>query len=240
VTGVSDEIVGRITERFEAARDPAAAEPMIAYMRHQFAFLGISTKPREVLLRDALVGAPTPDEADLVALARELWTRDEREYQYVSGGLLRKYQRVLTPDFLPTAHHLITTRSWWDTVDGLAQHVVGSLVRRHRALETVMAAWLHDDNIWLARTSILHQERWKADTDPAILFDACRARAADQEFFLRKGIGWALRSYSYIDPVAVEQFVVDHDTELSGLSKREAMKAIERDRLRTATARGGR
>ena len=51
-----------------------------------------------------------------------------------------------------------------------------------------------------------------------------------REFFLRKAIGWALRSYSYVDPDAVERFVHDHDAELSGLSKREALKAIERDR----------
>jgi 3-methyladenine DNA glycosylase AlkD len=93
-----------------------------------------------------------------------------------------------------------------------------------------MGEWLVSDDLWLARTSILHQERWKADTDADILFGACLARAADPEFFLRKAIGWALRSYSYVDPTAVEQFVRDHDAELSGLSKREAMKAIERGR----------
>jgi len=226
----SDEAVGRIAERFEAARDPEAAAPMAAYMKHHFAFLGISTKPREVLLRDAFAPMALPTEGDLIDLTSALWDRDEREYQYAACGTLRRHQRLLTPAFVPTAEHAISTRSWWDTVDTLALHVVGSIVHRHRDLESVMAEWLVGDDLWLARTSILHQGRWKADTDPDVLFAACLARAADTEFFLRKAIGWALRDYSYVDPMAVERFVRDHDAELSGLSKREAMKAIERGR----------
>lgn len=230
MTGWSDEVVGRIVERFDAARDPAAAVPMAAYMKDQFPFFGLPTKPREVLLRDAVAGVAKPDERDLVDLTHALWALDEREHQYAGLWVLRRNERVLTPAFVPTARFAITTRSWWDTVDTLAQHLVGGIVHRHRELEPLMAEWLVSDDAWLARTSILHQERWKGDTDPEILFAACLTRAADEEFFLRKAIGWALRSYSYVDAAAVEQFVHDHDAELSGLSKREAMKAIERGR----------
>ncbi len=226
-------MVGRIVEQFEAARDPAAAVPMAAYMRDQFAFLGIPTSSRETLLRDALAGMPKPGEDDLIDLTLALWAREEREYQYAGCGLLSRHQRVLTPAFVPTAEHAIRTRSWWDTVDTLALHVVGGIVLRHRELEALMAGWLMSENLWLARTSILHQGRWKADTDPDLLFAACLARAADKEFFLRKAIGWALRNYSYVDPDAVERFVTEHDDELSGLSKREAMKAIVRTRQRS-------
>jgi 3-methyladenine DNA glycosylase AlkD len=230
MTGWSAEVEGRIVERFEGERDADAAAPMAAYMKHHFAFLGIPAQPLEGLVRDAVAGTGRPDEADLAALTNALWSRDEREYQYAACGLLRRHHRVLTPAFMPTAEHAITTRSWWDTVDTLAQHVVGDIVLRHRELEEVMAEWLVSDDLWLARTSILHQGRWKGDTDPDVLFAACLTRAGDPEFFLRKAIGWALRNYSYVDPTAVERFVTDHDAELSGLAKREAMKAIERTR----------
>jgi 3-methyladenine DNA glycosylase AlkD len=225
-------MVDRLVERFEAARDPVAAEPMVAYMRHQFAFLGIPTTPRAVLMRDAVAGLPRPSEVDLIDATTTLWAREEREYQYAALWLLRRHQKALTAAFVSTAERCITTTSWWDTVDGLAQHVIGFIVLHDRRLESLMATWLHGDDMWLARTSILHQERWKAETDPAILFDACLVRAPDPEFFIRKAIGWALRSYSYVDAVAVERFVADHDAELSGLSKREALKAIERSRSR--------
>jgi 3-methyladenine DNA glycosylase AlkD len=236
MTRLSEEILGRVSERFEAARDPERAAPMAAYMKHRFAFLGIPTPARVALVREALAGLDRPDEADLVDLAVAAWARDEREYQYLACGLLQRHQRVLTPAFVPTARRCIVERSWWDTVDTLAQHVVGSIVRSHRELEALMAEWLVSDDIWLARTSILHQERWKADTDPEVLFAACLARADDTEFFLRKAIGWALRSYSYVDPAAVEAFVREHESVLSGLSRREAMKVIERTRARGGSA----
>jgi len=51
----------------------------------------------------------------------------------------------------------------------------------------------------------------------------------EKEFFIRKAIGWALRQYSYIDSKSVVQFVKDHESELSTLSKTEALKALKRE-----------
>jgi|GEM_PF-6019402 hypothetical protein len=41
-----------------------------------------------------------------------------------------------------------------------------------------------------------------------------------------KAIGWALRQYGSIDPVAVQAFVAQHGNQLSGLSKREALRRM--------------
>jgi 3-methyladenine DNA glycosylase AlkD len=37
-----------------------------------------------------------------------------------------------------------------------------------------------------------------------------------------------LREYSYVNPKAVKTFVLEHQNKLSNLSKREALKALER------------
>ena len=52
----------------------------------------------------------------------------------------------------------------------------------------------------------------------------------EQEFFIRKAIGWVLRDYSYTDPEWVQAFVAAHEDKLSGLSKREALKQIRRQK----------
>ena len=233
MTTWSATVLARATDAFERARDPERAAPMSAYLRNQFVFYGIPTPARVALSRQVVADLDRPDEHDLVALADAAWARPEREHQYLACWLLRRHHSVLTPAFLPTARRAITTRSWWDTVDVLAAHVVGWIVHEHRELEQVMGSWLVDDDLWLARTSLLHQLAWKDDTDPDVLFAACLTRAADTEFFLRKAIGWALRSYSTVDPAAVERFVADHADQLSGLSRREALKAIERRRSRS-------
>lgn len=217
-----------IVEAFEAARDPAAAEPMAHYMRDQFKFLGISSPARRALQRAALAGTK-PGRDDLLASADALWRRPEREYQYAACDLLIAHVKQLTSADLETIGSLIVTKSWWDTVDALAINVVGPIVLAGRAAgDRTIDRWIESDNLWMARTAILHQNKWKAKTDQARLFAFCEQRAGDTDFFMRKAIGWALREYSRTAPDAVRAFVATHQRELSGLSQREALKRLGR------------
>ena len=202
------------------------AASMTAYMRGQFAFVGIGSPERDALMRAAEAGLGEPSERDLTDLASACWKREDRDYQHVACKILRRHVRVLTPPFVPTAERLITTKSWWDTVDELATHVVGTLVKRNPELGRTMDSWIASENIWLARTAILHQTRYKGDTDAARLFAYCLRRAPDTEFFIRNAIGWALREYAKTNPAAVKRFVVQNEAALSGLSKREALKHV--------------
>ena len=77
-----------------------------------------------------------------------------------------------------------------------------------------------------------HRHRAQAHTDR--LFGYCQRRASDKEFFIRKAIGWALREYSKTDEAAVRSFVAANAGQLSGLSRTEALKWLER---RAASAR---
>jgi 3-methyladenine DNA glycosylase AlkD len=197
---------------------------MSAYLRGQFPCLGI-TLPR---LRAMLRELPQPGPEEAVSWARACWQLPEREFQYVGLFSLQSAAPRLPPSCISDLLWLITTKSWWDTVDALATHVVGRLVLDHPELTSNMDAWVRDADIWLARTAILHQERWKSKTDADRLFRYCELRAGDREFFIRKAIGWALRSYAATDPGAVERFVTDHEQALSGLSRREAMKGVQR------------
>jgi len=234
VKPLADDIEQRVVAAFAPRRDEERAAAMRAYMRDQFAFIGIPSPERVTLSREAIAGMPKPSAEDLEAVARALWARDEREYQYFALWLLRRNVKVLAADFIPTARHLVTTKSWWDTVDELAQNIVGPVVRRDRTLDAVMDAWIDDDDIWIGRTAILHQNRWREATDADRLFRYCERRAPDTEFFIRKAIGWALREYTRVDPDAVRAFVAAHDADLSGLSKREALKWLERREARGA------
>jgi 3-methyladenine DNA glycosylase AlkD len=219
-----DLILDRLTTGYPAAADPGRATAMTAYMRGQFRFLGIMTEPRRRLDRQLLAGLPAPQEHDLAATALACWDLTEREYQYFAVGWLARHATLLTPGFLQTARRLVTTKSWWDTVDALASNVVGSIVARHPASAAVMDEWAADDNLWVARTAILHQLRRKASTDTDRLFGYCADQAGHQDFFIRKAIGWALRQHAKTDPAAVRAFVAT--TTLSPLSTREALKNL--------------
>lgn len=212
----------RLADGLEAQRDPAQAIRMAAYMRNQFAFLGIPSPARRAVMREVLAGVVQPTGNELTAFALALWARPEREYQYCACDLLARHAKRLDAGAIVLLETLITTKSWWDTVDALASNVAGPLVTSHPELVAVMDVWSASDNTWLARTAILHQLGYKARTDPERLFRYCTLRAHESEFFIRKAIGWALRQYSKTDADAVRSYVAAHP-QLSELSKREAL-----------------
>jgi 3-methyladenine DNA glycosylase AlkD len=222
--GVASQVLARLGPTYRAAANPVLAGPMRAYMRDQFPFLGIKAPQQEALGRTVVAGLARPTEADLTAVARACWKLPEREFQYFACWYLRRHQKVCSSRFVDTARHLVTTKSWWDTVDILAAHVVGPLVLRDLALVSTMDEWLAGDDLWLTRTAILHQLGFGQHTDEQRLFRYCATRADHPDFFIRKAIGWSLRQYAKTAPDEVRDFVAR--TPLSGLSRREALKNL--------------
>jgi 3-methyladenine DNA glycosylase AlkD len=229
------EVAARIAAELAARAEPDRARPMRAYMRDQFPFLGVPAPAQREAWRAATAGLPRRlPEAVVVAAALDLWARPEREHRYLACRLVNSHasSAAATPALLAMVERLLTDGPWWDTVDALATHAVGDLVRRHGELAPTMDAWLAGDDMWLTRSALLHMNRWRGATDARWLFAACLARAGHRDFFVRKAIGWALREFSKTDEAAVVAFVAGHEAELSGLSRREALMWLERRRRR--------
>ncbi len=218
--------MAELRDALGALADPDRAEQQAAYMKDQFPFLGLGTPERRRAQKPVLDSLAAADGDDLLAFARACFALPEREFHYAAADALRRHGSVLEAHHLAEVEDLIATNSWWDTVDSLAVHTVGPLVKRHPELGAVMDDWVDDDDLWIARTAILHQLMWKADTDADRLFGYVDARAADTEFFIRKACGWALRQYARTDPDAVRAFVDAREDTLSGLTKREARKHL--------------
>ena len=89
-----------------------------------------------------------------------------------------------------------------------------------------MLTWSVDDDLWLRRIAIDHQLLRKDQTDTALLEEIIVANLGQQEFFINKAIGWALRDYSKTDPGWVRAFIERHRDGLAPLSVREAGKYL--------------
>ncbi len=207
--------------------DPIAAEPMAAYMRDKFPFLGVKSPLRKQLEREFIHEHGLPPLEDLSNILLDLWSLPEREYQYVAHMLLGKFEKKLPPDFIDTIETLLTTKSWWDTVDSLAGNAVGSHFLRYPVVrENKLAQWRNSNDFWLRRTCILFQLKYKTNTDFELLKDIIQENLSSKEFFINKAIGWALRQYSKTNPEAVRTFVTE--TPLTALSAKEALKWLDR------------
>ena len=195
-------------------------------MKDHFDYLGVTAPDRKRAARSFVAAGREATSEALLDAADALWSQPEREFQYVAADLLSRWRAQLESSSLARVERLIRTKSWWDTVDVLATHVVGSLVARHPLLTATIDDWVDDPDFWIARTAILHQLGYGADTDADRLFEYVDRRAADTEFFVRKACGWALRQYARHDPEAVRAYVLDRGELLSGLTRREALKHL--------------
>ncbi|MGG1633060.1 DNA alkylation repair protein [Paenibacillus sp. NRS-1760] len=218
-------IAHALEAKFREHANPETAQPMEAYMRGQFIFLGLKTPERTQLLREFWKQNEKPKGEELLQTAEQLWQLNEREFHYVAMGLMERYSKEAEPSHIDRLERWVTTHSWWDTVDFLAAHLVGSQLSKYPELTAKYTErWIDSDQMWLRRTALLFQLRYKHDTDTDRLFDYIRRTKDESEFFIRKAIGWALREYAKTDAACVHRFV--EETPLSPLSKKEALKHI--------------
>jgi 3-methyladenine DNA glycosylase AlkD len=89
--------------------------------------------------------------------------------------------------------------------------------------------------MWLRRAAMLSQRSLKTGFDAVLLYDTLLPSIAGgqfaDEFFIRKGMGWALRERSYRAPEEVRAFCAEYADRLSPLTRREALKAVKRGRV---------
>lgn len=202
------------------------AQFMKSYMRGQYAFYGIQSGPRRTALKTLFARESLPKLEELPRVIDELWSMPEREFQLVGIDLLIKLKNKLPVSMLEDLERWITTKSWWDTVDMLATHIAATLFTKYpEETSVVIERWRKSENIWLRRTTLLYQLKYKQLTDVDLLFSIIRENQSDKEFFIQKAIGWVLREYSKTDANTVINFIEAENIE--GLARREGLKWLK-------------
>lgn len=217
-------IFQEVIDLFKSHQDEGKAYYMAKYMKDQFPFLGLAKPLRIRLQAETIRRAKQQPDVDWDGIFY-LWNQPEREFQYLAMDYLQAIGQGIQGSDLNRICILITSKSWWDTVDMLASNIVGPLLARHPDLkERNIQIWMHSDNLWLVRTAILFQLKYKKNTDTALLGNIIAANCGTRVFFTNKAIGWALREYSKTDPDWVREFLNHH--RLHSLSVREASKYL--------------
>jgi 3-methyladenine DNA glycosylase AlkD len=202
---------------------------MQAYMKSKMPYYGVTSPQVDAICKKVFAENPFPSCEEWRAAILELWRGARyREERYVAIRLvsLKRHRNCWSPDLMPMLEEMIVSGAWWDYVDALAQ-VVGELLRSHpKKIRPVMRTWSTDANLWKRRVSITCQLSFKRDTDLELLYTNIEPNLPDRDFFIRKAIGWALRQYAWTNPREVTRYVRDHEAQLSGLSRREALKNI--------------
>lgn len=210
---------------FEKHANRAIAEEQKTYLRNQFDFFGIKSPQRRQIQKACLRKAVLPPKDQLKPIVRKLWNHPKRECHYFAQEFVEKYIRQFDQKDISLLEHMITHQSWWDTVDFIATKLVSEFMKKYPGKRfTSTKSWIESGNLWLQRTAILFQLKYKDELDVRLLSYTIRSLDNSNEFFLNKAIGWILREYSKTDPEWVLKFV--ESSELSPLSRREALKYL--------------
>lgn len=221
------ELVDIICEHLSALSNPKNAVDMRRYMKDHFAFYGVKSPQRKQVL--SLIWSDFKNEIkpcwrNVVVL---LWKKEERECQYFAMDLMKKFKKEIRIEDQLWVEHLVTTKSWWDTVDFLAVHFVGGIFKQFEDRGIAQSRkYIRSENMWIQRSALLFQLSYKEETNADLLFELIDKSLGTKEFFINKAIGWALRQYSKFNPVAVRNYIDDRRAKMAGLSIREGSKYL--------------
>lgn len=212
--------------QFSALSNPEKALAMHQYMKCRFPFFGIPAPARKIVFNALLPQIKKLDVAQKWDLIELLWAKPEREFQYFAVEIILRFKNNdWKLEDINRVEKLITTKSWWDSIDLIASYSCSDLAKNFPLeFEETVLKWTESDNIWLQRSTLLYQLKWKNETNKSVLSEQINKLKGINEFFIQKAIGWSLREYAKTNP----QWVLNEveKQQLTGLAKREALKHL--------------
>jgi 3-methyladenine DNA glycosylase AlkD len=216
-----------LEDLLERVGDTHRAAQMAAYMKHNFEFIGVMAQPRRVQFLQWKSMLPKEiDRTQAWQIVHECWERAPREIQYCAIDWLLKWPKKTSQHYdIHELEKLLVNKSWWDSIDPIATHLIANFAIQHpKYFKDVAKEWELSTNFWLHRTLLIHQLKFKKQTNLELLQYYIRTFKWNKEFFIQKAIGWSLREVSKWNADWVCT-VVEQEA-LTGLARREALKYV--------------
>ncbi|MBT7941222.1 MAG: DNA alkylation repair protein [Candidatus Marinimicrobia bacterium] len=209
--------------------DPEKAKMQEAYMKNKMSFLGVAAADvKQVSTKLCKSYSPENNNEYRHLIYYVFNNAQYREEWYAVLRYCIRFNKFITIENIDLYMDMILKSQWWDIVDGIATNLMGPALLDHANIESLLMDWVKHHNMWVRRTSLLTQLKYKNCTDFNLLARIISLTMDEKEFFIRKAIGWALRQYSYTNPDAVLGLIKSSTYRLSNLSKRESLKGLKR------------
>lgn len=221
----SIELSKSLEKEFNKHSNPCIAKSQKKYMRNQFEFIGLTASKRREIQKTFFQNIQINDLTEFIT---SLWNLNKRDYQYLGQELLYSNHKNFKVGDIKLIEYMIINKSWWDTIDFLSPKILGEYFKLYPdEIEKNTQKWILSNNIWLKRSAILFQLKYKETLNIDLLNRIIIPLSNSKEFFINKAIGWILREYGKTNKEWVINFVKKN--KLSNLSKREALKHINKN-----------
>jgi 3-methyladenine DNA glycosylase AlkD len=208
------------------------------YLKSSLDFLG-ATVP--IVRRTAKTFAreqPAMDRVTLKRLTEGLWHTNVHELRSLAVAILEQRLDLLRPADAAWLIGIVNRSDTWAHVDWLSVKVIGGLVARTPIVAARLNQWARHKNFWVRRTALLalHDQLIAGAGDFAQFARLAALMLDEREFFIRKAIGWVLRSTARKTPERTIAFVEEHAPAMAALTFNEATRTLppaQQRRLRT-------
>jgi len=211
--------------------EEAAAQQ--AYHKSQLHFHGIKTELQRELVQQVFPEDTYSREVHLPIIS-ELWRSEWFDERMAALALLERARRLLTPPDLDGLKAMADSCQGWAELDSLALRILSPMaVDFETAVYQPVRQWVSDDYMWTRRAAILlhivpaRRQRLIGE----FAWPSLEARLHEEEFFIRKAIGWTLREISKHYPREVFGFLKRVGERASPLTRREGARNLP-DELR--------
>jgi 3-methyladenine DNA glycosylase AlkD len=211
------------------------------YLKSELEFLGATVPVVRKEARRFTRAYLELDRRALRALVDALWATRVHELRSLAIAISEQRLDLMRAADADWLIGLVRQADTWAHVDWLATKVIGGLLAREPTLASKLDRWARAESFWVRRTALLalHDALLHGTGSFQHFARLAAGMLAEGEFFIRKAIGWVLRSASTRTPALTIGFVEQHAREMSGLSFREAIRrlpAAERRRLQQLRA----
>ena len=181
----------KIEKLYRTHSNKEIAIHMAKYLKNKFECFGLKSPERKELSKQFIKEYGYPDYNNLEQVTKDLWALPQRELHYFAIEMLDRFVKKSEKEFINLLEFMIVNNSWWDSVDTIAVRLVGEYFKKYPELTREYTdRWINSDNMWLQRTAILFQLKYKKDTNLYLLFEYIKKCSHSKEFFIRKAIGW--------------------------------------------------
>ena len=192
--------LSKIKKIYAANADATIAKGAKAYLLNQFEFYGIKTPLRRKICKEFYKAHPVKDHNELSSIIKDCFAAPQREIHYFAIELLGYHHKLWSKKTIPLIEWMVTHQSWWDSVDSTNSFVISKFFMQFpETIEITTSKWNNSSNKWLQRMSLLFQLTYKKKTNTTLLTQYIKNCQLEEDFFIRKAIGWSLRAYAYTD-----------------------------------------
>jgi len=230
---MTNERVAELHRLMAEAGNAEEAAAQQAYHKSPLNFHGIKTERQKELVQQVFPEAHYTREEHLPIIS-ELWRTEWFDERMAALTLLERARRLLTPPDLDGLKAMADSCQGWAELDSLALRVLSPMaVDFETAVYKPVRQWVSDEYMWTRRAAILlhivpaRRQRLIGE----FAWPSLEERLHEEEFFIRKAIGWTLREISKHYPREVFGFLKRVGERASPLTRREGARNLP-DELR--------